>query len=856
MGASTIEICPILKYCLTNYEKEINKFETNFYPKLDILNLDEEKEKLIKNKIGAINFKDLFMESLSTEFLKLFKKNKHLFYAQSFLEGICKEYGLMGKLENIKEAYEIYKNGADNEYDYLCMYRLHRIFLEDYEKFGLEKNYELDRLYLYKCYAYAPYSIMDGTYYIFNKINITHELIIYFDYLDNSNLTTFNEFFVFINNNRDIFNVTYNDIYLMECVILSMFNPEAKNDISFLDKFLEIKKRNENDKAYYESRLKYCNFYIEFSGEKCDKDKVNNIFDKLINSEYYKALYDYAKFLINEGKFDDAKNKLKLGTDKSQQFCLGEYIFILLQSYNLEQLLSDYKIITYFFDHFCLEICLEKLSLSSFYYAFYYLTKHSFFKENIKKDYNKYAFEIYKIYEKFEEINNNDVLLNIFSEKYQIWTYENLGKIYYYGIFGLLESNKDKALIYFKKVYKLAKEKNYIYIMRINYLFAYKSRKHLYKKNRLTLTKLNKTKGKLFQIYEKTVEKNLSSIELYNYYKLYKFGVIGNTFEKKLRLLKEGKNIKIIYNFTEFIYKEKCKFALQCEYSTTFYNQIHLPLKNEFLENKNNICLIFKTTEGGQYQIYVQKDIQFIKVTHILFNIYPELCGKNIGNYVCNGEKVGIYKTVSENKLENGSNILIMITPKNNNNDNKLNDNTDNGNNKIDINNNNELLNENEQQIENQLDNNNINNDINEGEQEQVQEEQEENNSNEYNNAEMNEYNNQNQINNNNSLMESESNQENNNEQNYSNEYSNNAEMNEYNNQNQINNNIETENDMNQENYSEQNYNNEDNNVEENYNNNYINDKTSEYDNYGNSNYEIINDVEIIKDNNSNCIIF
>ena len=682
----------------------------------------------------------------------------------------------------------------------------------------------------------------------------------------------------------------------MECVILSMFNPEAKNDISFLDKFLEIKKRNENDKAYYESRLKYCNFYIEFSGEKCDKEKINNIFDKLINSEYYKALYDYAKFLINEGKFDDAKNKLKLGTDKSQQFCLGEYIFILLQSYNLEQLLSDYKIITYFFDHFCLEICLEKLSLSSFYYAFYYLTKHSFFKENIKKDYNKYAFEIYKIYEKFEEINNNDVLLNIFSEKYQIWTYENLGKIYYYGIFGLLESNKDKALIYFKKAYKLAKEKNYIYIMRINYLFAYKSRKHLYKKNRLTLTKLNKTKGKLFQIYEKTEEKNLSSIELYNYYKLYKFGVIGNTFEKKLRLLKEGKNIKIIYNFTEFIYKEKCKFALQCEYSTTFYNQIHLPLKNEFLENKNNICLIFKTTEGGQYQIYVQKDIQFIKVTHILFNIYPELCGKNIGNYVCNGEKEGIYKTVSENKLENGSNILIMITPKNNNNDNKLNDNTDNGNNKIDINNNNELLNENEQQIENQLDNNNINNDINEGEQEQVQEEQEENNSNEYNNAEMNEYNNQNQINdtnflmesesnqennneqnnsneysnnaemneynnqnqinNNNSLMESESNQENNNEQNYSNEYSNNAEMNEYNNQNQINNNIETENDMNQENYSEQNYNNEDNNVEENYNNNDINDKTSEYDNYGNSNYEIINDVEIIKDNNSNCIIF
>ena len=404
-------------------------------------------------------------------------------------------------------------------------------------------------------------------------------------------------------------------------------------------------------------------------------------------------------------------------------------MFIMLQSYNLDQLLSDYKIISYFLNYFCLEICLEKLCIGSFYYAIYYLTKHSNFKDNIKNDYYKYAFEIYKNYEIFEEINSNEFLSNIFSEKYQIGSYENLGKIYYYGIFGLLESNKDKALIYFKKAYKLAKEKNYIYLMRINYLYIYKSRKHLFKKNRLTLTKLNKTKGKLFQIYEKSEEKDLSTIELYNYYKLYKIGVIGNTFEKLLKFLKEGKNIKISYDFNEFIYKEKCKFALQCEYSTTVYNQFHLPLKNEILENKNNIGLIFKTTEGKQYQIYVQEDIQFIKVTHILFNYYPELCDKNIGNYVCNGEKVGIYKTVSENNLENGSNILIMITSKNNN-DNKLKDNNDIRNNEIDTNNNDEFLNDDGQQIENQLNNNNYNtnNEIvegeGEGEEEQVQEEQ------------------------------------------------------------------------------------------------------------------------------------
>ena len=33
------------------------------YPELYLLKYDEEKDKLLKNKIGSINFKELFMES-------------------------------------------------------------------------------------------------------------------------------------------------------------------------------------------------------------------------------------------------------------------------------------------------------------------------------------------------------------------------------------------------------------------------------------------------------------------------------------------------------------------------------------------------------------------------------------------------------------------------------------------------------------------------------------------------------------------------------------------------------------------------------------------------------------------------
>ena len=79
------------------------------YPKLNILKLDQEKEVILKNKLGSINFKDLFMESLSGEFLDLFRKNENLFYAKSFLEGICKEYGLLGRKKILKKLIKYIK---------------------------------------------------------------------------------------------------------------------------------------------------------------------------------------------------------------------------------------------------------------------------------------------------------------------------------------------------------------------------------------------------------------------------------------------------------------------------------------------------------------------------------------------------------------------------------------------------------------------------------------------------------------------------------------------------------------------------------------------------------------------------
>ena len=93
---------------------------------------------------------------------------------------------------------------------------------------------------------------MKGNFYLFNKINITDQLQIYFDILDNSKFDKFNQFMLFLEYNYTDFNITLNDIKLINYTIVSMINPEIKKDFSCLNDFLTIERDNKYDKAYYE----------------------------------------------------------------------------------------------------------------------------------------------------------------------------------------------------------------------------------------------------------------------------------------------------------------------------------------------------------------------------------------------------------------------------------------------------------------------------------------------------------------------------------------------------------------------------------------------------------------------------
>ena len=152
------------------------------------------------------------------------------------------------------------------------MYRRHRIFLTDYEEFGVKKNGDLHRLYLYKCFAFLPYLILDRLYYPLNKIDVVYELAFILEKFENNKFIIFDKFMDFLNNNKTQFNVTSNDIKLMIYVFKGFFSSDSiKEDIEIINYLLELEK---GDNAYFEAKLKNCNFYLDHSGEKCDKKKL------------------------------------------------------------------------------------------------------------------------------------------------------------------------------------------------------------------------------------------------------------------------------------------------------------------------------------------------------------------------------------------------------------------------------------------------------------------------------------------------------------------------------------------------------------------------------------------------------
>ena len=96
-----------------------------------------------------------------------------------------------------------------------------------------------------------------------------------FYHYDNCSLDNTVKFLDFLRANKNQFKVTNNDLDLIINSLGCYLDPGTiKEKMDLLNYFL--KSDESRDNGYYESRLKYCNFYIDYSGDKCDKKKLWN----------------------------------------------------------------------------------------------------------------------------------------------------------------------------------------------------------------------------------------------------------------------------------------------------------------------------------------------------------------------------------------------------------------------------------------------------------------------------------------------------------------------------------------------------------------------------------------------------
>ena len=154
--------------------EDIIKEGESIYPNLD----EAEKKSFENNKIN--NWLDIFYnikkEKSIQKFNELVPKSEH----KKFFEGLNYEYGINNKTQDVKKAFEIYKDGADNDIDAMCMYKLYHIYKNEFIKFNIQKqNRILEKFYLFKTFSFLNNNQLQRNSFLCNKFDIKNSINFY-----------------------------------------------------------------------------------------------------------------------------------------------------------------------------------------------------------------------------------------------------------------------------------------------------------------------------------------------------------------------------------------------------------------------------------------------------------------------------------------------------------------------------------------------------------------------------------------------------------------------------------------------------------------------------------------------------
>ena len=452
-----------------NYEEILRKGE-------EMIPIDEKSDEKCYEINNIENWADCFYNLKSGIILERYKQIISKTENKNFFEALNYEYGINNYPLDTKKAFEIYKTAADTSTDTLSMFRLYRIYKKDFKKFNMPKrNIVLEKYYIFKCYSYLTSKEKNGYELLYQRFNISDEIIIQVTNENRKALDWYNNFFKFLYDNNGVYNINKDDILFIEAVIRSRSErsqeekyfvnlknladkgkPEAMHELAILY-------RNKEKSFYlkYFEKLYKMNYYRSFSdyGEDLDygKDSLNIVKKSILNGYYY-HIKTYAEIFFMSNDYEDVFKVPELRTEMM-------FIFNII----IDNIIADE------IDIFMRFIFNRKISVKHFNFG-------DEFKTHLDLYIKEYVNYLLKFMEGTNEENKKKIKLYYLHDDYYKEIYTKIAQMYYYGISGIVDRDYNKSLNIFNY---LLKNNDFLYDdERFSLQFIYYINRNIRKKNK------------------------------------------------------------------------------------------------------------------------------------------------------------------------------------------------------------------------------------------------------------------------------------------------------------------------------------------------------------------------------------
>lgn len=551
----------------------------------NLFSTDNEVVEKLKGYAKQLDYKRIFFEHLGPTLNKLFINKKDKVILKHFLEAAQYEYGFFNKKINLQEAFKLYKKYADQR-DTLCMYKMHLIYLCEYEKFNVNLNRVLEKIYLLKCFSYFPNYFFDWRLKLFEKIDVVMEIAQVLD-LEDNDLEKHKLFFDLLYSQKEKYNLSENDINLMKGVFSCIFLKDNENKEMNLMSFSilnSVTPKGELDYAYYHAKNKCIYFRTELDLESLmTEEEVENFYKEVENKKIYEIYGDYGNYLIE--KYDKSNPEiirlLTISSENGDLFSSFRAYQSLIDFYDFDEIMNDYdkacKIIDFILD----EVVFEKLLLGQLVLLIGYLIKYSKFPEKIDEKYLIYVKEIYNYI--IQSIKQKEKEPNKYKdeEDFDDFLYAIQGDINYFGFKGIAEQNLPKAVEFFEKASQIAKN---TYNKKRDTFFKFTIIKEMHSLKLISDDEFNKAKKELIELYNTDLKLKYQVTDCYVIGMDYEEGITRKKDEYISNLLfKEAANNRFCKIILDWKTKSEIKKLLKNKGSKTDINDSKL---------KDEICCI------------------------------------------------------------------------------------------------------------------------------------------------------------------------------------------------------------------------------------------------------------------------